>query len=130
MGSDSHAVADLFEEARAIELDERLATGRRGSHDPAALLAVATAGGARSLGWPEAGTLAPGQLADVVVVGLDTPRLAGTDPAQLVDAAVFAATAADVRHVAVGGRWIVRDGAHVALDVVAELARSIAAVWA
>src|SRR6266540_803546 len=28
LGSDSHAVVDLFEEARAVELDERLATGR------------------------------------------------------------------------------------------------------
>ena len=31
-GSDSHAVIDPFEEARAIELDERLATGIRGAH--------------------------------------------------------------------------------------------------
>ena len=29
---DSHAVIDLFEEARAVELDERLATGERGHH--------------------------------------------------------------------------------------------------
>ena len=39
LGSDSHAVVDLFEEARAVELDERLATERRGHHrgadDPA-----------------------------------------------------------------------------------------------
>ena len=30
LGSDSHAVVDLFEEMRAVELDERLATRRRG----------------------------------------------------------------------------------------------------
>ncbi len=30
LGSDSHAVIDLFEEARAVELDARLATGERG----------------------------------------------------------------------------------------------------
>jgi formiminoglutamate deiminase len=30
LGSDSHAVIDLFEEARAVELDERLASERRG----------------------------------------------------------------------------------------------------
>jgi cytosine/adenosine deaminase-related metal-dependent hydrolase len=34
---------------------------------------------------------------------------------------VFAAGAGDVRDVMVGGRWVVRDGAHVALDVPAEL---------
>ena len=33
LGSDSHAVIDLLEEARAVELDERLATGVRGRHD-------------------------------------------------------------------------------------------------
>ena len=35
LGSDSHAVIDLFEEARAVELDTRLATETRG-HFPAA----------------------------------------------------------------------------------------------
>ena len=32
LGSDSHAVIDMFEEARAVELDERLASGERGHH--------------------------------------------------------------------------------------------------
>ena len=38
LGSDSHAVIDLFEEARAVELDERLATGERGHHSAEELL--------------------------------------------------------------------------------------------
>src|SRR6185295_10875838 len=38
LGSDSHAVIDSFEEARAVELDERLASGERGIHSPTALL--------------------------------------------------------------------------------------------
>ena len=54
-GSDSHAVIDPFEEARAIELDERLATGVRGAHRAPDLLAAATAGGYAALGWPEGG---------------------------------------------------------------------------
>jgi formiminoglutamate deiminase len=130
VGSDSHAVVDLFEEARAVELDERLATERRGELPAATLLGAATVGGARALAWPEAGALAPGRLADLVVVGLDSVRLAGVDADHLVEGAVFAAAAPDVRHVAVGGRWIVRDGAHVTLDVVGELRRSIAGAWA
>ena len=52
-GSDSHAVIDPFEEARAIELDERLATGVRGAHRAPDLLRAATAGGYAALGWPE-----------------------------------------------------------------------------
>ena len=38
LGSDSHAVIDLFEEMRAVELDERLATRRRGHWTSAELL--------------------------------------------------------------------------------------------
>ncbi|HEX3948060.1 MAG TPA: formimidoylglutamate deiminase, partial [Acidimicrobiales bacterium] len=93
VGSDSHAVIDLFEEARAVELDERLATGRRGGHGSASLLAAATAEGYRALGWPEGGRIAVGAAADFTTVSLATPRTAGADPAGLVDTAVYAASA-------------------------------------
>ncbi|MBW3601496.1 MAG: formimidoylglutamate deiminase [Actinobacteria bacterium] len=112
VGSDSHAVVDLFEEARAVELDERLATGRRGHHRPEALLRAATAGGAAALGW-DAGTLAPGRLADFVAVDTAGVRLAGAGRRDLPTQVVFAATAADVTHVVVGGRPVVDDRAHV-----------------
>jgi formiminoglutamate deiminase len=102
LGSDSHAVIDHFEEARAVELDERLVTGERGIHRPADLLRHATAGGYESLGWAPAG-FEPGMLADFATVGLDSVRLAGADREQLPAALVFSATAADVRHVIVGG---------------------------
>jgi urocanate hydratase len=127
-GSDSHAVIDLFEEARAVELDERLASGVRGGHSPAALLEAATAGGYESLGWPGGGRLVAGALADLVRVALDGVRLAGTRPGDALAATVFAAGAGDVRDVMAGGRWIVRDGAHVSLDVARELREAIGAV--
>jgi formiminoglutamate deiminase len=125
LGSDSQAVIDLFEEARAVELDERLASGLRGLHGPAELLRAATASGYESLGWPDGGRLEPGALADLVVVSLDGVRLAGTPPEHAVDAAVFAAGAGDVRRVMVGGRWVVRGGRHVALNVPRELERAL-----
>jgi formiminoglutamate deiminase len=129
LGSDSHAVVDLFEEARAVELDERLVTERRGHHRPADLLQAATAAGMDALGW-DAGRLEPGRLADLVTVGLDSPRLAGARPAEAADQLVFAATAADVRQVVVGGRRVVEDGRHLLVgDVPAALAKAIAAVW-
>ncbi len=121
LGSDSQAVIDLCEEARAVELDERLASRARGLHRPADLLHAATANGYASLGWPEGGRLEPGALADLVTVSLDGVRLAGTPPEHAVAATVFAAAASDVRHVMMGGRWVVRDGVHVALDVPGEL---------
>jgi formiminoglutamate deiminase len=128
LGSDSNAVVDLFEEARAVELDERLATGRRGIHRPDDLLAAATEDGMAALGW-DAGRLAPGRLADLVTVGLDSVRLAGTRPAEAADQLVFAATAADVTSVVVSGRQVVRDGHHLQVaDVPAALTRAIAAL--
>lgn len=121
LGSDSHAVIDLFEEARAVELDERLATERRGHFTPDDLLDAATVNGHRSLGWVDAGAIAPGLRADLVTVRLDSVRTAGIEPAGLV----YAATAADVVHVMVDGRVIVSDGRHSTMDVAAELTEAI-----
>jgi cytosine/adenosine deaminase-related metal-dependent hydrolase len=129
LGSDSNAVIDLFEEARAVELDARSATGARGTHNAASLLHAATAGGARSLGWGDAGTISGGALADLVTVGLDSVRLAGVPGSDLIDGVVFAGAAADVTHVMVGGREIVRDGAHATIDVSAELRQAVREAW-
>jgi cytosine/adenosine deaminase-related metal-dependent hydrolase len=115
LGSDSHAVIDLFEEARAVELDERLATLRRGHHSAAALLAGATAGGAMSLGWPDAGHIEVGALADMVTVSTGSVRLAGAPVESLLPAIVFAASSADVTDVIVGGRFVVRDRHHASI---------------
>jgi formiminoglutamate deiminase len=128
LGSDSHAVIDLFEEARAVELDERLATGRRGLHSPAGLLRAATEHGWHSLGWP-GGNLAPGEPADAVTVRLDSVRLAGTHPSEAVGAVVFAATAGDVDTVTVAGRDVVTGGRHrLVEDVEGALASSVSAL--
>jgi formiminoglutamate deiminase len=129
LGSDSHAVIDLFEEARAVELDERLESGERGHGAPAELLRAATELGHACLGWPEAGRIEAGAPADLVTVDLDSVRLAGTDPADALASLVFAASAADVRNVIIGGRDVVRDGRHVGIDVAAELRPAIGAVW-
>ncbi len=129
LGSDSHAVIDLFEEARAVELDERLATGERGHHSAGELLRAATTGGADSLGWPETGRVAEGALADLIVLDTASIRLAGAEPDHLVEAAVFTAGTADVRDVMVAGRWIVQDHRHLQVAVREELAASIAEVW-
>jgi formiminoglutamate deiminase len=128
VGSDSQAVIDLFEEARAIELDERLARLERGNQDATALLTAATADGQRAIGWPEAGAIERGRLADLVNLSARGVRLAGITPETAVPSIVFAASAADVTNVIVGGEFVVRDGAHVTLDVAAELRESIAAL--
>jgi formiminoglutamate deiminase len=131
LGSDSHAVIDLIEEARRVELGERLASRERGHFTAAELATAATSAGHASLGWPDAGQLAPGALADLVVVRLDSVRTAGSVPASALESVIFGATAADVRDVIVGGRDVVRDGQHVLVaDVPAALRTAIARVLA
>ncbi|MFD3922649.1 formimidoylglutamate deiminase [Streptomyces sp. NPDC058595] len=129
LGSDSHAVIDILEEARALELNERLRSRTRGHWTAAALVTAATADGHAALGRPEGGRIERGALADLVTVALDSVRTVGQVPRLGAETAVFAATAADVRHTVVAGRHLVRDGAHTLIpDVPEALARSIAAV--
>jgi formiminoglutamate deiminase len=128
LGSDSNAVIDLLEEARGMELDERLASLRRGRFRTTELLDAATAAGHAALGRPDGGRIAPGAPADLVAVALDSVRLAGVRPATLLESAVFAATAADIRDVVVGGRRVVADGRHTSIDVPRVLTAAIEAV--
>lgn len=104
LGSDSHAVVDLFEEMRAVELHERLVSGRRGHWSAAELLGAATSIGQASLGFADAGSIAVGRRADLVTLATDSPATAGTGADE--HAAVFAATAADVVHVVADGRVV------------------------
>jgi formiminoglutamate deiminase len=129
LGSDSHAVLDLLEEARAMELDERLRTRTRGHWTAAQLLRSATEDGHAALGWPAAGRLESGMLADFTTVALDSVRTAGPASRLATEAVVFAATAADVRHTVVGGSHVVRDGVHTTVpDVPGALAEAVGAV--
>ncbi|MGI8955221.1 MAG: formimidoylglutamate deiminase [Nocardioidaceae bacterium] len=128
LGTDSHAVVDLLEEMRAVELDERLVSGRRGSWPAPALLAAGTGTAHASLGFGGAGTIEPGARADLVHVAWDSVRLAGA-PVGL-DALVFAAGAADVRDVVVAGERLVSNGIYASgEDVPAELAAAIDECW-
>ena len=128
LGSDSNAFIDLFEEARAVETDERLVTGKRGVHSPASLLIAATTGGATALGWGQYG-IQIGAPADFIALSLDSVRLASFDAAHAAAHIVHSASPADVSDVWVGGCQIVQDHQHLAVsDVVGGLRRAIASV--
>jgi formiminoglutamate deiminase len=124
LGSDQHAVIDLLEEARGLEMNDRLVSLQRGRFTPADLLDAATRHD--TLGWADAGRLEVGARADLVAVRLDSPRTAGVDPAQIL----LAATAADVDTVVVDGRTVVRGGTHRLGDVGRLLGAAIAPLWA
>jgi formiminoglutamate deiminase len=130
LGTDSQAVVDMFEEARGVELGERLATGQRGHFRSGELARAATTDGHASLGWPDAGEIAAGAIADLVTVALDSTRLAGyTTPRTALAKVIFAASAADVSNVVVGGADLVVDGHHLLVDdVPGALSAAITAV--
>jgi formiminoglutamate deiminase len=125
LGSDSHAVVDLLEEMRALEMDERLARRSRGHWSAPELIRSATVDGHASLGFPDAGRIAVGQRADLVTLALTTPRTAGGGPSP--ETIAFAATAADITHVVSGGRVVHRQGDDA--DVGAELDRVVRRLW-
>ncbi len=116
VGTDSHAVVDMFEEARGVEFAQRLATQERGHFTAEDLARAATMDGHACLGWPDAGEIIQGAWADLVTVGLASTRLAGTTAATALEAAIFAGSAPDVRNVVIGGRDVVRDGKHLLVD--------------
>ncbi|MEZ0580074.1 formimidoylglutamate deiminase [Nocardioides sp. MH1] len=116
LGSDSHAVVDLFEEMRGVEMHDRLRTGVRGHWSAEALLDCATDHGFASLGLEQSG---------VVTIDPSSPRTAGAGGD--VHAAVFAATSADVTSVVIDGREVF-DGDHARVG--RELEAAIGKVWA
>ena len=75
----------------------------------------ATAGGARVLGLPQIGTLAPGQQADIAIFDLGEPRHFGMhDP---LIAPVTCAGSASVRYLLIGGRIVVENNVIPGLDI-------------
>jgi formiminoglutamate deiminase len=128
LGSDSNAVIDGFEEARGLELHERLNTRERGRltvHEQLSALTDHT-----TLGWDDAGEIRPGRRADLVTVDFDSVRLAGTSPDGMLAAVVFAGSAADVTTVTVDGVDRVTEGRYGAGDVAREFTELVPRLFA
>jgi len=109
LGSDSNAVIDLIQEARLLEMHDRLAQRARcrlndesGALGPV-LASAATLGGAQALG-SSSGALRVGEPFDAVVVDLEHPFFAHVPPEHALDALFSAGTASTLRQVMVGGR--------------------------
>ena len=99
---------DLFEEMRAVELDERLATRAARALDGRRAARGRDGHRPRSLGFGDAGRIAVGRAPTWSRSTPPAPRTAGTGADE--HTAVFAATAEDVTQVMVDGRVVVRAG--------------------
>jgi formimidoylglutamate deiminase len=123
IGSDSNVSTSPVEELRWLDYVQRLHLRRRTLTSD--LAGRAASGGARALGR-EAGAIAPGKLADLVVLDPEHPALVGRQGDALLDSWLYAGNATPVRHVMVAGRWVVQHGAHVRGDeIVAAFRRTM-----
>jgi 5-methylthioadenosine/S-adenosylhomocysteine deaminase len=100
---------DAFAEMRLAALIQKPRLGPDAL--PAAqVLELATLGGACALGLEaEIGSIEVGKRADLIALDLSGPH-AQPDEADLISRIVYSARAADVRHVLVDGRVVVKDG--------------------
>jgi len=123
LGTDSHAVIDMFEEARAVEMHQRLVTNKRGVHQSSELLNAATINGAHCLGQKNYG-LVVGARADFIAVSTESVRLASFDAKNGAAHLVHSATSADVSDVWVNGEQIVADREHRKVVNIAQALRT------
>jgi formimidoylglutamate deiminase len=129
LGSDSNVQINLLEDARELEYHLRMLKLERAVLAARQLFSCATEGGARSLGAPS-GSLEVGRPADFFSVALDDPSMAGAGPESLLSHIVFSAERTAVRDVAVGGKFIVRDGRHASEgQIIENFARLQSDLW-
>jgi len=99
---------DLFGEMKAAALLQRATTGRADALTAADVFGMATLDGARAVGQAATlGSLEPGKLADVVFVDMRHPL--GLTPERALSDLVWATGPDAVRHVLVGGAWVMHD---------------------
>jgi formimidoylglutamate deiminase len=123
VGTDSNIQIEAAAELRQLEYTQRLRDRGRnvlpqqeGESTGTRLYATALAGGAQALGRT-IGAIEPGKRADIVVLDVAHPDLAGGQHTWL-DAYVFVAGRALIKSVMVGGETVVQDGQHKHRDTI------------
>ena len=118
IGSDSHVTRSAPAELQLLEYGQRLVARRRNvaaSEDTPSVgesmwrHSVET--GARAI-VRKTGAIAIGMRADLVVLDAEAPECVGVTLPELLDTFVFAGGDRLIKHVAVSGRWVIRDRQH------------------
>ena len=137
LGTDSHAQIDLFQEARLLEIQQRLQLQQRNvltrytnrepeneQHLSDTLFPMMTSRGYKSLGW-SGGQLKPGSTADFIVIDLEHPSIFGVPPESLLDGLILGASPSAVSSVYVAGRCVIENGSHPMEKEMREAYRSL-----
>ena len=118
IGSDSQVSTSPAEELRLLEYGQRLTARRRavlaagtGASVGRTLYDAAARGGAQALGV-NAGAIAPGARADLVVLDTESAALCARNEDALLDALIFFGGKPALKEVWVAGRRVVSEGRH------------------
>jgi 5-methylthioadenosine/S-adenosylhomocysteine deaminase len=113
LGTDEFA-QDMVEVMRLSLLLERIRRGDSQSPMPRESWAWATRNGYKAIGMDDAGSIAAGNRADLIMINTRKAHLVPT--LRIASAFVHQGQASDVEAVMVDGRWIMRDGRILTLD--------------
>lgn len=113
-GPASNNDLNMFEEMRWSSFCAKV-SGNPTSVSVNRALEMATKNGAKALGWKNLGALAPGHIADLVVLDFNSPRL--TPCYSKLSHLVYACNTSDVKHVMVDGKFVVWNKEITTFDV-------------
>ncbi|MCL2221223.1 MAG: amidohydrolase [Oscillospiraceae bacterium] len=113
-GASSNNTLNMFRELSILALIHKGA-----GHDPLAVTAcegvsIATKGGAAAMGRSDLGVIKPGNVADLVILNLDTPNMQPCN--NLVSALAYSTNGSEVETVMVGGRVIMENREFLTID--------------
>lgn len=112
-GPSSNNNLDLLEEARIASFLAKM-EGETSALPAATCLQMATENGAKALGFPDVGRIAPGMQADIILVNTDAPHWKPLfDP---VANLIYSAHSRDVSTVIVAGRVLMEKGRLLTID--------------
>ncbi|MEM7287218.1 MAG: amidohydrolase [Actinomycetota bacterium] len=123
-GPGSNNRQDMFEVLKATALLQKVHHLDAVALQPEDVITMACRGGAAALGRDDVGSLEPGNLADLLVVALDSVFVAPVH--RVPSALVYCASPADITHVVVGGNVLIDDGDLVGVDEAAVVAAATA----
>ncbi len=113
-GTASNNDLDMLEEARLASLVQKNHTGDATVLPGDTVLRMATRNGAKAMGFPDSGVIAPGRAADLIIFDFRRPHLRPRH--NLVSNILHAAKSPDISHVIVAGKLLMRDGELLTLD--------------